>query len=120
MQLRLGSARAPRVIAGAPPANSRCDAAHQTVRSTSTPRRGAGDATREGAGATRAAPLLTTTQLMYPGGFVLRAALDGWIAGETPEQIRQRAAAAYARNQKISAKSAAGVFATGRPPPRGE
>lgn len=57
-----------------------------------------------------AKPLLTTTQLMYPGGFILSAALDGWIAGETPEQIRQRAAAAYARNQKISVKAAAGVF----------
>lgn len=61
-----------------------------------------------------ATPLLTTTQLMYPGGFLLRAALDGWIAGETPEQIRQRAAAAYARNQKISVKAAAGVFAAGK------
>ena len=64
-----------------------------------------------------ATPLLTTTQLMYPGGFVLRAALDGWTAGETPAQIRQRAAAAYARNQKISVKAAAGVFAAGAPPP---
>jgi len=57
-----------------------------------------------------AKPLLTTTQLMYPGGFILSAALDGWMAGETPAQIRQRAAAAYARNQKISVKAAAGVF----------
>jgi hypothetical protein len=65
----------------------------------------------EQAGAT---PLLTTTQLMYPGGFILRAAADGWIAGETPEQIRQRAAAAYAKNQKISVKAAAGVFAAGK------
>lgn len=56
-------------------------------------------------------PLLTTTQLMYPGGFILSAALDGWTAGESPEQIRQRAAAAYAKNQKISVKAAAGVFA---------
>jgi hypothetical protein len=58
-------------------------------------------------------PVLLTTQLMYPGGFVLRAALDGWVAKESPEQIRQRAAAAYARNQKISVKAAAGVFTTG-------
>ena len=61
-----------------------------------------------------ATPLLTTTQLMYPGGFVLRAAVDGWIAGETPEQIRQRAAGAYARNQKIGVKAAAGVFVAGK------
>ncbi|MCE9611153.1 MAG: hypothetical protein K8R23_13240 [Chthoniobacter sp.] len=66
-----------------------------------------------------AIPLLTTTQLMYPGGFILRAALDGWTAGETPGQIRQRAAAAYARNQKISVKAAAGVFANEAQKPGG-
>lgn len=65
-----------------------------------------------------ATPLLTTTQLMYPGGFLLRAALDGWVAGETPGQIRQRAASAYAKNQKISAKAAAGVFTAGPLPTR--
>jgi hypothetical protein len=58
-----------------------------------------------------ARPLLTTTQLMYPGGFVLRSAVDGWIFGETPTQIRQRAAVAYAKNQKISVNAASGVFA---------
>lgn len=61
-----------------------------------------------------ASPVLTTTQLMYPGGFLLRAAIDGWIAGETPAEIRQRAAVAYAKNQKISVKAAAGVFSAGR------
>lgn len=55
--------------------------------------------------------VLTTTQLMYPGGFILRAALDGWMLGETRAQIRQRAAASYAKNQRISVKAAAGVFA---------
>ncbi|WP_042724150.1 hypothetical protein [Chthoniobacter flavus] len=58
-----------------------------------------------------ATPLLTTTQLMYPGGFILRDALAGWTRGESPVQIRQRAAAAYARNQGISVKAASGVFA---------
>lgn len=58
-----------------------------------------------------AKPLLTTTQLMYPGGFILRTALDGWIARKSSEKIRLRAAAAYASNQKISIKSAAGIFA---------
>lgn len=62
-----------------------------------------------------ARPLLTTTQLMYPGGFILRDALAGWTRGETPAQIRQRAAAAYARNQGISVKAAAGVFSTPSP-----
>jgi hypothetical protein len=63
--------------------------------------------------AVNAQPILLTTQLMYPGGFLMRAAAEGWIAGETPEQIRQRAAAAYAKNQKIGLKAAAGVFAAG-------
>ena len=58
-----------------------------------------------------ARPLLTTTQLMYPGGFILKALLDGWMTGESAEQIRQRAAVSYARNQKISEKAASGVFA---------
>jgi len=60
-----------------------------------------------------ARPLLTTTQLMYPGGFILRDALAGWVRGETGAQIRQRAAGAYARNQGISVKAALGVFAVG-------
>ena len=60
--------------------------------------------------AVNAKPVLLTTQFMYPGGFLVLAALEGWTKQETPEQIRQRAAAAYARNQKISVKAAAGVF----------
>lgn len=61
--------------------------------------------------AVNAKPVLLTTQFMYPGGFLLIAALEGWTRGETPGQLRQRAAAAYARNQKISVKAATGVFA---------
>lgn len=55
-------------------------------------------------------PLLMTTQFMYPGAFLLQATLDGWLAGEKAEALRERAAAAYARNQKISVKAARGVF----------
>jgi len=65
--------------------------------------------------AVNAKPVLLTTQLMYPGGFILRDALEGWMAKESPEKIRMRAAGAYARNQKISVKAAAGVFTTGAP-----
>ncbi len=60
---------------------------------------------------TGARPVLTTTELMYPGGFILRDALAGWIRKEPPDQLRHRAAAAYARNQGISVKAARGVFA---------
>jgi hypothetical protein len=62
--------------------------------------------------AVNARPVLLTTQFMYPGGFLLLAALDGWTKKETTAQIRQRAAAAYARNQNISLKAALGVFTT--------
>ena len=61
-----------------------------------------------------AKPALLTTQLMYPGGFLLREFAGAWIAGDAPERMRQRVAAAYARNQKISVKAAAGVFSTGK------
>lgn len=55
-------------------------------------------------------PVLMTTQFMYPGSFLLHALLEGWLTGESPEASRERAAAAYAKNQKISIKSARGVF----------
>ena len=55
-------------------------------------------------------PRLMTTQLMYPGAFLLRDTLPIWAKGGNNEEIRQAAAAAYAKNQKISVKSAAGVF----------
>jgi hypothetical protein len=59
-----------------------------------------------------ARPLLLTQELMYPGGFLVTAALDGWTRHETAAQILQRAAGAYARNQKISVKAATGIFTT--------
>lgn len=57
-----------------------------------------------------AKPVLLTTQLMYPGAMVLEAALEGWIKGESAEQIRMRAGTAYARNQRIGVKAGIGVF----------
>jgi hypothetical protein len=57
-----------------------------------------------------ARPLLLTKQNMYPGAFLLEAALSGWLAGKEPSSIRVSVAAAYAQNQKISQKSALGVF----------
>jgi hypothetical protein len=55
-------------------------------------------------------PILLTTQLMYPGAMILEEGFEGWIKGETLDQIRIRAGEAYAKNQKISAKSGIGVF----------
>jgi hypothetical protein len=63
-----------------------------------------------------ARPILTTTQLMYPGGFILRDALAGWSRGESKAEIRQRAGAAYARNQGISVKAGCGVFSDAAAP----
>lgn len=58
----------------------------------------------------QARPVLTTDQLMYPGAFLLRDALEVWLNNGTRPEIRMAAARAYAGNQKISVKAAAGVF----------
>ena len=63
--------------------------------------------------ALQARPVLTTEQLMYPGAFLLRDALAAWLRGASREEIRLAAAKAYAQNQKISVKAAAGVFTKG-------
>jgi hypothetical protein len=60
--------------------------------------------------AAKARPVLTTTQLMYPGSFLLRDALEVWLRGGSRSEIRQAAAQAYAKNQSISVKAASGVF----------
>ena len=62
--------------------------------------------------ATGAFPLLWTTGLMAPEAYTLKSALDGWIAGETNEQIRERAAGAYDKYQKCGLKAARHLFAT--------
>lgn len=56
-------------------------------------------------------PVLLTTQLMYPGAFILHAAVDGWLKGATLTEIRERAGDAYAANQRLSKKAGLGVFA---------
>jgi hypothetical protein len=58
-------------------------------------------------------PLLWTTGLMAPEAYTLRAALEGFIAGENGEQIRQRAAQAYDKYQKCGLHAAQKLFATG-------
>jgi hypothetical protein len=62
--------------------------------------------------ATGAQPLLWTTGLMAPEAYTLKAALDGWIAGEDDEAIRQRAAQAYDQYQKCGSRAALKLFAT--------
>ncbi len=59
-----------------------------------------------------ASPLLWTTGLMAPEAYTLKAALDGWILQEPKDQIRKRAAAAYAKYQKCSDTAAMRLFST--------
>ncbi len=61
---------------------------------------------------TGAQPVLWTTNLMAPEAYTLKAALDGWILNESAEQIRHRAAAAYAQYQKISVTAAVRLFSS--------
>ncbi len=63
--------------------------------------------------ASGAYPLLWTTNLMAPEAYTLKSALDGWIAGETNQQIHERAAAAYDKYQKCGLKAARRLMATG-------
>ncbi|MEP7039675.1 MAG: hypothetical protein ABI891_15185 [Acidobacteriota bacterium] len=62
---------------------------------------------------TSAKPLLWTSNLMAPEAYILHDALEGWIKGETDEQVRRHAAAAYSKYQKISLKSAQNLLVTG-------
>jgi hypothetical protein len=62
---------------------------------------------------TSARPLLWTSNLMAPEAYILHDALEGWTRGETNEEVRTRAAAAYAKYQKISVKAAQNLLVTG-------
>lgn len=59
-----------------------------------------------------ATPLLWTTGLMAPEAYTLKAALDGWMQQESKEQIRKRAAGAYAQYQKCSTAAAMRLFSS--------
>lgn len=61
----------------------------------------------------RATPLLWTTGLMAPEAYTLKAALDGWIANEDGESVRQRAAQAYDKYQHCGLRGAQRLFVTG-------
>ncbi|MGA2413269.1 MAG: hypothetical protein ABSF59_02410 [Candidatus Sulfotelmatobacter sp.] len=58
-------------------------------------------------------PLLWTTNLMAPEAYTLESALEGWIDGETNEQVRDRAAVAYDHYQRCGLNAARRLFATG-------
>lgn len=63
---------------------------------------------------TGAEPLLWTTGLMAPEAYTLKAAIEGWLAHESGEQVRERAAVAYDKYQKCGLNAARRLFTTGR------
>lgn len=63
--------------------------------------------------ASGAYPLIWTTGLMAPEAYTLKSALDGWIAGETNDQIRDRAAGAYDKYQKCGVRAAHRLLTSG-------
>lgn len=58
-------------------------------------------------------PLLWTTNLMAPEAYTLESALNGWVDGESDQQIRDRAAAAYDKYQKCGVRAARKLLVTG-------
>jgi hypothetical protein len=62
---------------------------------------------------TRANPLVWTTGLMCPEAYTLHDALTGYILNEPTENIRSKAAKAYARNQRCSEKAARNLLVSG-------
>ena len=63
--------------------------------------------------ASGATPMLWTTNLMAPEAYTLKSALDGWIAEEDNQHIRQRAAEAYHQYQKCGTAAAMKLLVTG-------
>jgi deoxyribodipyrimidine photolyase-like uncharacterized protein len=63
--------------------------------------------------ASGAFPLLWTTNLMAPEAYTLKSALDGWISGESNDQIRDRAAGAYDKYQKCGLRAAHRLLVSG-------
>jgi hypothetical protein len=68
---------------------------------------------REGIRQAGASPLIWSTGLMSPEAYTLEASIAGWLANESPAQIRQRAAVAYDRYQHCGVKGAARLLVTG-------
>jgi hypothetical protein len=64
--------------------------------------------------AARLEPLVTTTGLLAPEGYVVRAAVEAWARGEAAPAQRRAAAAAYARYQRCSRSAAERLFGVER------
>jgi hypothetical protein len=62
---------------------------------------------------TKSNPIVWTTGLMCPEAYTVHDAILGFINNESDENIRNRAALAYAKYQKCSLKSARNLLVTG-------
>lgn len=60
-----------------------------------------------------ALPLIWSTHLMSPEAYTTHAAITGWLANETPQQINERAAQAYNKYLKCGIKGARNLLVTG-------
>jgi len=58
-------------------------------------------------------PLVWSTGLMAPEAYTVHDAITGYVANETNEQIKTRAANAYSKYQKCSLKAARNLLVTG-------
>lgn len=63
---------------------------------------------------TGARPLLWTTGLMAPEAYTLDAALQAWVMEGSAEQVRERAAEAYAKWQRCGLQAARRLLVSGR------
>jgi hypothetical protein len=63
--------------------------------------------------ASGAYPLLWTTGLMAPEAYTLKSPLDAWIAGESADEIRNRAAGAYDKYQRCGIRAARRLWVSG-------
>lgn len=63
---------------------------------------------------TKAKPLVWSTGLMSPEAYTLKSAIDGWIVGESNEQIAERAAKAYHKYQKCGLRGARNLLVSGK------
>lgn len=61
----------------------------------------------------QARPLVWTTGLMAPEAYTLHDAISGYVLDETAQEIRSRAALAYAKYQKFSVGAAKNLLTTG-------
>ncbi len=58
-------------------------------------------------------PLIWTSGLMAPEGYLIEAIINGWASGKSDQQIHQMAAEAYHMYQGCGIKSAKRLFLTG-------